>query len=120
MAKESYEILEQLVTIPGKLNAWTGSKGVQAPFDPPKLIARDQIPLEILTEDITSAKSLPHKFIPSLSAEDLMLMNTQGVKQTIEAEIGPYLRRVYGGNRYLNLKSFFCTLPGELQRQCIF
>ena len=100
IAKESYEILEELVNIPGKVNAWTGSKGVQAPFDPPKLIARNQIPFEILPEDITSKKSLPQKFIPSLSAKELVLKNTQGEKQTIKAEIGPYLR----------------TLSGELQR----
>ena len=119
MTKESYEILEQLVTISGKLNTWTGSKGVQVPFNPPKILARNQILLEISPEDITSTKTFPHKFIPSLSAKDLILKSIQRVKQAIEAEICPYLQRVYGDNRYPNLKSFFCTLPGELQRQCI-
>ena len=36
IAKEAYNILKELVTIPGKLNVWAGSKGIRAPFDPKK------------------------------------------------------------------------------------
>ena len=49
-----------------------------------------------------------------------MFMNAQEIKQKVEAEIGPYLRHVYGDNRYPNLYSSSCTLSGELQRKCIF
>ena len=91
VGKESYKILKDLVTIPGKLKKWIGSRGIWAHFDPPKIIARNLIPLEIAPNDITSSKSYPHIFIPSIASEDLMLMNAQEIKKKIETEIGPYL-----------------------------
>ena len=103
VAKETYKILEKLVTIPGRLNAWAHSKGIRVPFDPPKIIAHNLIPLEIATKDITNIKTHPYKFIHCISAKDLMLMNAKEIKQKIEAEIGPYLCQVYGDNRFPNL-----------------
>ena len=78
--KETYKILKELVTISGKLNTWTGPKGIRSPFGPPKIIARNLIPLEIVTKDITSAKSHPHKFIHFIAAEDLMSLNAKEIK----------------------------------------
>ena len=73
-----------------------------------------------MTGDIISAKALPHKFLYSIAAEDIMLMNEKGIKHKIEAEIGPYLRQVYGDNIHPDLHSFLCPLPDELQKRCVF
>ena len=47
-------------------------------------------------------------------------MDEREAKEKFEAEIGPFLHRVYGSLQYPNTKSHFCSLNIDFQKQCIF